>query len=153
MTETPRPRKRRKEARPAEIIEAGLEEFALHGLAGARMEDVAQRAGIAKGTIYRYFEDKESLFIAAVRARVPLLDGTIELFIDAFPGKSADLLRLFFARAYLAIENPQTRVLMRILIAEGARFPALTELYHREVISRGRRRGEAGRRSCRGRRR
>lgn len=142
MTDPPRQRKRRKEARPAEIIEAGLQEFALHGLAGARMDDVAQRAGIAKGTIYRYFEDKESLFIAAIRARIPLFDGDAEQvfgqLIDAFPGKSSDLLRLIFARVYSTIENPEARVLMRILIAEGARFPALTELYHREVISRAR---------------
>jgi AcrR family transcriptional regulator len=56
------PRRRRKEARPAELVRAGLEEFALNGFAATRLEDVARRAGVVKGTIYRYFADKEALF-------------------------------------------------------------------------------------------
>ncbi len=138
MTAPPRTRQRRKEARPAEIIEAGLQEFSLHGLAAARMEDVAVRAGIAKGTVYRYFEDKESLFIAAVRSRIPLFVTPLDEMIDAYPGSSSELLTIIFTRAYGILEHPEMLVLMRIMIAEGAKFPALTELYHREVLSRGR---------------
>jgi AcrR family transcriptional regulator len=102
------------------------------------MEDVAVRAGIAKGTVYRYFEDKESLFIAAVRSRIPLFVAPLDEMIEAFPGPSAELLRFVFTRAYEMMSDPEIRVLLRILISEGAKFPALTELYHREVLSRGR---------------
>jgi AcrR family transcriptional regulator len=138
MTDPPRTRRRRKDARPAEIIEAGLQEFARHGLAGARMEDVALRAGIAKGTVYRYFEDKETLFIAAVRSCIPTFTTPVGEMIDAFPGPSADLLRIAITRGHAMLSDPDARVLMRILITEGARFPALTEIYHREVLALGR---------------
>ncbi len=63
----PTRRRRRKEARPGELIEAGLAEFAEKGFAATRLEDVARRAGVSKGTIYRYFESKEALFQAALR--------------------------------------------------------------------------------------
>jgi AcrR family transcriptional regulator len=132
------PRQRRKEARPAEIIEAGLVEFAGKGFAGTRLEDVAARAGIAKGTIYRYFESKEALFEAALLSRVtPVLDG-VDGLIEAFPGSSADLLRLAITRIHTEIVASDVRVLMRIIIAEGGRFPAISEAYYRGSIAKGR---------------
>jgi AcrR family transcriptional regulator len=138
MPDPSRPRRRRKEARPAEIIDAGLQEFALHGFAATRMEDVAARAGIAKGTIYRYFEDKETLFIAAIRSRLFIFSGSIQEQIDSFPGHSSDLLRLLFTHIHQTMDDPEVRVLEQIFLSEGARFPVLTELYHREVLSHGR---------------
>ena len=63
-----RPRwERRKEARPAELLAAALELFVEKGYAGTRLDDVAQRAGVSKGTLYLYFENKEDLFKAVVR--------------------------------------------------------------------------------------
>jgi AcrR family transcriptional regulator len=134
----PSPRRRRKEARPVELIEAGLQEFASHGFAAARMNDVARRAGVVKGTIYRYFPDKESLFLAAVRSRVTPVFDEISAFVDAFPGSTRDLLRLVFETIHRQLVASDLRVLVRIIIAEGERFPALTELYYRETISKGR---------------
>lgn len=134
----PKLRRRRKEARPAEIIEAGLQEFATHGFAAARMEDVASRAGIAKGTIYRYFETKEALFIAAVRSRIPIFSVPIAELIDAYPGETVELLRFLIQRAHATFEDPQVRTLLQIILSEGARFPALTEVYHQEVLVFGR---------------
>jgi AcrR family transcriptional regulator len=136
-TGAPRVRRRRKDARPAEIIDAGLLEFAEHGFAGTRLEDVAARAGIAKGTIYRYFESKEALFEAAVLSRLtPVIDG-VEAMVDAFPGSSADLLRLMLARIYQEILGSDVPVLIRIIISEGARFPAISEAYHRRIVAKG----------------
>ena len=136
--ETARPRRRRKEARPSEIIEAGLLEFSENGFAGTRLEDVATRAGIAKGTIYRYFDSKEALFEAAVLSRVtPVIDG-VEAMVDAFPGSSADLLGLVLARIYGEIVGSDVHVLMRIIISEGARFPAISEAYYRRTVAKGR---------------
>jgi AcrR family transcriptional regulator len=132
------PRRRRKEARPSEIIEAGLLEFADKGFAGTRLEDVAARAGIAKGTIYRYFASKEALFEAALLSRVtPVLEG-VDGLIDAFPGLSTDLLRLALTRIHTELVASDVRVLMRIIIAEGARFPAISEAYYRGSIAKGR---------------
>lgn len=132
------PRRRRKEARPAELIEAGLLEFAAHGFAAARLEDVARRAGVVKGTIYRYFPDKEALFLAAVRSRVTPVFDEIAGFVDAFQGTTRDLLTLMIQTIHRQVVGSDLRVLVRIIIAEGERFPALTELYYRETISKGR---------------
>jgi AcrR family transcriptional regulator len=133
-----KPRKRRKEARPAELIEAGLAEFAARGFAATRLEDVAKRAGVAKGTIYRYFDDKEALFMAAMRSRVGPLFERVAAFIDAFPGTTRELLTMVFGLAHQHIVNSDLRTLMRVVIAEGQNFPALTEHYYEESVARGR---------------
>ena len=134
---TKKPR-RRKEARPAELIEAGLHEFALHGFAATRLEDVARRAGVVKGTIYRYFSDKEALFLAAVRSRIMPMFDEMTAFVEGFPGTTRELLQLIIETIHRQLVNSDLRVLIRIIIAEGERFPALTEFYYRETISKGR---------------
>lgn len=131
-------RRRRKDARPGELIEASLQEFALHGFAGARLEDVAARAGVVKGTIYRYFADKESLFLAAVQSRITPVFDEILAAVDVFPGTTRELLQFILEAVHRQIVNSDLRVLMRIVVGEGERFPALTELYYREIISKGR---------------
>lgn len=133
-----RVRRRRKEARPVELVEAGLQEFATHGFAAARLDDVARRAGVVKGTIYRYFPDKEALFLAAVRSRITPVFDEISGFVDAFPGSTRDLLTLILETIHRQLVNSELRVLVRIIIAEGERFPALTELYYRETVAKGR---------------
>lgn len=141
MTENTPPAKvprRRKQARPAEIILAGLEVFAEKGFAAARLEDVAGRAGIVKGTIYRYFESKEALFKAAVKSRLPPIFANIDEMVDAFPGSSPDLLRLVITRLYQEIFGSQMQVLVRIILTEGGRHPDIAAFYHRESISLGR---------------
>jgi AcrR family transcriptional regulator len=135
-TRTQKP-KRRKAARPGEIIEAGLQEFALNGMAATRLEDIARRAGIAKGTIYRYFDSKEELFIAVVRSRIVLSLDQVEEMVRTFPGDTKHLLRLVLTEIYGKFVGSEISSIMRILIVEGKRFPSLVELYHREVISKG----------------
>ncbi|KAA2244033.1 TetR/AcrR family transcriptional regulator [Salinarimonas soli] len=133
-----KPRRRRKEARPAEIIEAGLAEFAEKGFAATRLDDVAARAGIAKGTIYRYFPSKEALFEAALISRVaPMLDG-VEAVLADYPGSSADLLRLLLERVHRELVDSDARILMRVIIAEGSRFPAIAEAHYTHSIAKGR---------------
>lgn len=130
-------RRRRKAARPAELIEAGLAEFARRGFAAARLDDVARRAGVAKGTIYRYFADKEALFLAAIQSRATPVLGEIDGFIETFTGSTRDLLEMLLRTVYARFVETDLKILMRIIIAEGQNFPALTEVYHREMISRG----------------
>ena len=130
-------RRRRKDARPGEIIQAGLVEFAENGFAGTRLEDVAASAGIVKGTIYRYFASKEALFEAAVRSRIVSTLDEVEEMIERYPGSSEDLLRMVFRTIYEQLVASEFSVLMRIIIAEGPRFPDLVAYYHRETVSKG----------------
>src|SRR5678816_4568183 len=84
--------RRRKEARPSEILDAALEVFAAKGFAGARMDDIAARAGVTKGTIYLYFQNKEAVFKSLVRDSIGT---TIETVLSAganFEGSSRDFL-------------------------------------------------------------
>ena len=135
--QSPRPRRRRKEARPAEILQAALQEFARNGLAATRLEDIARRAGIAKGTIYRYFDSKEELFIAVIRSRIVLSLDDFNQMINQFPGPTDALLRLVLTGIYREFVGTDIAALMRILISEGQRFPGLVDLYYDEVISIG----------------
>lgn len=139
MATTPHPRKRRrrnKAARPAELLEAAIDVFVRQGYAATRVEDIARRAGVAKGTVYVYFRDKEALFQAAVRHLIgPALE-TIEHAIDGFAGPSEDLVRLLVATVYRRIVDTRAPALLRLLVAEGPRFPELMQFYHREVLSR-----------------
>ena len=90
MSQLPR---RRKDTRPAELLDAALAVFAEKGFAAARMEDIAARAGAAKGTLYLYFPSKEAVFEALVRTLiVPNLDRA-EAVAAAHAGPVAPLLR------------------------------------------------------------
>lgn len=134
---TRRKRQRRKDARPAEIIDAGLAEFAEKGFAGARLTDVAARAGVVKGTIYRYFENKEALFQAAVTSRIISTLDNVEDLVESYPGPTDELLKLMLKIIYEKIVASDARVLLRIIIAEGARFPDIPANYYRDSISKG----------------
>jgi len=143
----------RKEERPTEILDAGFREFAEKGFDATSLANVAARAGVAKGTLYLYFDSKEALFEAAVRSRIlPVLDRVVRL-VDFYPGSTSSLLRLIFKMMYRRLADEDVRTLMRIIIAEGGRFPALSEFYYREfiakivavlgrIVERGVRRGE-----------
>ncbi|MCY1668165.1 TetR/AcrR family transcriptional regulator [Rhizobium sp. SL86] len=133
----PRRRQRRKEARPSEIIDAGLSLFSEHGFAGTRLEDVAKRAGIAKGTVYLYFPSKEALFEAAVKERIVSNMDAMGQLVASFEGTTAELLRRFFETIYTHMMEGDAGILMRILIGEGARFPHLIELHRKIAMQRG----------------
>ena len=125
----------RRAKRRAAILAAALEEFAARGFAATRLDDVARRAGVAKGTIFLYFRDKESLFQELVRAMLSPLAGTIEaaalrdLPIRAVAEMIVDL---FVNEIY----GTRRKDVIRLIIAEGPRFPKLAEFYYREVIAR-----------------
>jgi AcrR family transcriptional regulator len=130
-------RRRRKDARPQEIVEAGLAEFAAKGFAAAKLEDVARRAGVSKATIYVYYKDKQALFEACMKSQVgPLMD-TAETLIDAFPGSSKDLLRLLIATIYQNVVASDARQLLRIIIGESENFPFLAEMHYKQSVSKG----------------
>lgn len=129
---------RRKEARPDELVEAALDLFVEKGFATTRLEDVAQRAGVSKGTMYLYFDSKESLFLAVVRrALVPtLVEG--EALLASHQGASAELLGILIRRWWERIGISKGSGILKLMIAESANFPDITRIYHQEVVQRGR---------------
>jgi AcrR family transcriptional regulator len=118
------------------IIEAAMDEFIARGYAATRLDDVAKRAGVAKGTIYLHFTDKEALFQELIRtALVPLIDrlavpppsgGSVRTAIEGFAET--------FAREVVSTRRGD---IVRLIVAEGARFPSVADFYYREVVSRG----------------
>ncbi len=136
MTVETKQRARRKAFRPDEILDAALEEFTRNGYAGTRLDDVAARAGITKGTIYVYFPSKEELFRAVVRKfRCPFLQD-VNQFI-AIPKKSTvEFLRGLLEFIYRTMQaDRKGREVFRLMIAEAERFPELAGEYHEEVIA------------------
>lgn len=129
--------RRRKDTRPAELLDAALEVFAEKGFAAARMEDIAARAGAAKGTIYLYFPSKEAVFEALVRSAViPNLERAEALAL-AHEGPVEALLRRLAQVLEEVIRDSRLVVLPRLLIGELYKFPELARFYRREVIERG----------------
>jgi AcrR family transcriptional regulator len=128
--------RRRKEARPDEILAAALASFAERGFAATRLEDVAARAGISKGTLYLYFKGKEELFEAVVRATlVPNLE-RLEVLTASFEGSSARLLeRLLLTIA--GVVDSRVGAIPKLVIAEAGNFPELARFYLDEVVRRG----------------
>src|SRR6185312_2303395 len=125
----------RREQRRATILAAALEEFVARGFAAARLDDVARRARIAKGTIYLYFRDKESLFQELVRTMLSPLVGTIEAApLRDVPIRSVAemIVEVFIKEIY----GTRRKDVIRLIISEGPRFPKLAEIYYREVIVR-----------------
>src|ERR1041385_7125259 len=123
------------EARRATILAAALEEFTARGYEGARLDDVAKRAGIAKGTIYLYFTDKEALFQELVRSMVHPVLGTLEKLreIDIPARMLVETLLATFVRE---VYGTRRKDIIRLILSEGPRFPAIAEFYYREVVAR-----------------
>ncbi|HSC60726.1 MAG TPA: TetR/AcrR family transcriptional regulator [Rhizomicrobium sp.] len=134
--DTPRWR-RRKSARPQEILDAALACFAEKGFAAARMDDIAERAGVTKGTIYLYFENKDAVFKALVRESIGAQIAHVIESIRAYEGSSRDLLRNAVTMiAHFAATSDRV-VLPKIIVAEVGNFPELARFYRDEIIDKG----------------
>jgi AcrR family transcriptional regulator len=126
--------RRRKEARPAEIIAAALEVFAEKGFAAARLDDIAARAGVSKGALYLYFETKQDLFTAVVREAVaPNLDQVAAL-ASAIEMPFADLTRLFYQRAAEIFTVSKVGAVAKMVVGESRNFPEIARVWHDEVV-------------------
>jgi AcrR family transcriptional regulator len=130
---------RRKDARPGEIVDAALEVFAEKGYAAARLEDVARRAGVTKGTIYLYFENKGALFKAVVRQTIIPNIARAEREAAAFGGSAAELLRDMITRWWRVMGETKLSAIPKLVLSEAANFPALARFYQREVVARSHR--------------
>lgn len=134
----PSPRwKRRKTARPQEILDAALACFAERGFAATRMDDIAARAGVTKGTIYLYFENKEAVFKTLARESIVLRLSEVRDGMQHFEGKTSDLLRFVITTMNDFITTSDRVVLPKVLLAEVGNFPELAQFWRQEIIDRG----------------
>jgi AcrR family transcriptional regulator len=129
--------RRRKDARPSDIVAAALQVFGEKGFAGARIEEIAQLAGVSKGTLYLYFETKGDLFRAVVHdAVLPNID-EIEQSILALDLPFADLLRLLLPRFAQLVTTRPIGAVVKMVVGESRNFPELARVWHDEVIQKG----------------
>jgi AcrR family transcriptional regulator len=128
-------RARRAAERRDAILAAALDEFSAQGFAATRLDDVAKRAGVAKGTIYLYFADKETLFQELIRAELsPVVGGLIQVSHADIPIRQfVHHLVDVFARE---VFETRRKDVIRLVLTEGSRFPKLAEFYYQEIIAR-----------------
>jgi AcrR family transcriptional regulator len=127
---------RRKQARPGEILDAALAVFAEKGYAGARMEDIAIKAGVTKGTIYLYFPSKEEVFKSLAREHVGQSLIAAAGHAETFDGSAFDFLKTFYARFMDMVLTSDIAVLPKIIIGESGNFPELARFWREEVIEK-----------------
>jgi AcrR family transcriptional regulator len=130
------PRQRRKESRPAELLAAALEVFAEKGYAATRLEDVAARAGVSKGTIYLYFEGKEALFKAAIEAAMTPAIEAVEAVVNDAGKPAAELLRAFVFGWWERVGKTSLGAVPKLLVAESGNFPEVARWFHDTMILR-----------------
>lgn len=133
MTADSAPRwQRRREARPAELLEAAAACFGESGYQATRVEEIASRAGVTVGTIYRYFPNKETLFAAVLdESRKRLPSGWAVAERD--PGR---LLRETIDRWWAFLSDPAQAVMLRATLADSQETSEAAAAYAREVRNR-----------------
>jgi TetR/AcrR family transcriptional regulator len=127
---------RRKESRPGELLAAALDSFVEFGFAATRLEDVASKAGVSKGTLYLYFKNKEELFKAVLKESILPL---IEEFADEAKSSTLsndDLIRYFFKQWWIRFGSTKLSGICKLMTAEAGNFPELAVFFQQEVIER-----------------
>ncbi len=130
-------RERRKDARPGELLDAALDLFVEKGFAATRAEEVAQRAGVSKGTLFLYFATKEDLFKAVVRNNITSHYPAWHEALQTFNGSTADMLRQCVQGWWASVGSTKASGISKLMVTEGANFPDLCEFYRLEVIEPG----------------
>ena len=128
---------RRKDARPDEITAAALQLFVERGYAATRLDDVAARAGVAKGTVYLYFANKAELFKAVVREGIVSPIAEMRSLARQFEGSSFELLRLMLSGWWQRIGSRPLSGIPKLIIAEAGNFPEIARFYIAEVVEPG----------------
>ena len=128
---------RRKQARPSDIVAAALLVFGEKGFAGAKIEEIARRAGVSKGTVYLYFEAKSDIFRAVVQQAVIPNIADIEAMVLELDLPFAELLQLLLPRFAALVTARPIGAVVKMVIGESRNFPELARVWHDEVISRG----------------
>lgn len=131
---TPHKRERRKQDRPGELLEAALDLFVEKGFAATRVEEVAMRAGVSKGTLFLYFPSKEDLFKAVVRENVvgPVTQGAVE--VAQFQGSTGELLEWMMLQWWHRYGATKASGISKLVMSEASNFPDLALFFRNEVI-------------------
>ena len=127
---------RRKEARPGELLDAALDLFVERGFAATRLDEVAARAGVSKGTLYLYYASKEELFKAVVRQNIVPLIEAFERDVAASQAGSAELLREFFDTWWNRFGATKLAGIAKLVVGEAGNFPELALFFQHEVVAR-----------------
>ena len=130
-------RERRKEARPGELLDAALDLFVEKGFSATRVDEVAARAGVSKGTLFLYFPSKEDLFKAVVRENIANKFPTWQEEFVTFEGSSADMLRYAMTSWWERIGKTRASGITKLVMSEAQNFPEIAEFYQEEVIKPG----------------
>lgn len=136
-TEATARRTRRKDARPGELLAAALDLFVEKGFAATRVEEVALRAGVSKGTLFLYFTSKEELFKAVVRENISGRFTEWNNEFDHFEGSSQAILRYCLFSWWERIGSTKASGIPKLMISEAQNFPELARFYQHEVIQPG----------------
>ncbi|ODU07113.1 MAG: TetR family transcriptional regulator [Rubrivivax sp. SCN 71-131] len=138
--DTPHPtRRRRKEVRPQQLLDAALPLFVEKGFAATRAEEVARQAGVSKGTLYLYYPSKEDLFKAVVRHNIAALIGEAGQAVAAASGSTAELMQALLSGWWERVAQSQVGGLHKVVLAEVRNFPELAQFYVDEVVRPARR--------------
>jgi AcrR family transcriptional regulator len=129
--------RRRKDARPEEIVVAALEVFGERGFAATKLEDVARRAGVTKGTIYLYFDSKDALFKAVVRESIVPALALGERFVAEHAGPARALFAQLVRKWWELVGETRLAAIPKLVMAEATSFPELARFYYQEVVRRG----------------
>ena len=136
--EKPAPNRAERAAeRRGAIIEAAMDEFIARGFAATRLDDVASRAGVAKGTIYLHFKDKEALFEELIRTAIVPLVNRLAAGPPSLEGSVRDMIEGFVRTFLHEVTTTRRGDIVRLIVAEGPRFPEIADFYYREVVSKG----------------
>jgi TetR/AcrR family transcriptional regulator len=130
-------RERRKEARPGELLNAALDLFVEKGFSATRVEEVAARAGVSKGTLFLYFQSKEDLFKAVVRENIANQFPAWHEEFKTFQGSSADMLRYTLVAWWERIGKTRLSGITKLVMSEAQNFPEIANFYQEEVIQPG----------------
>lgn len=136
-SKTPAKRTRRKDARPGELLAAALDLFVEKGYAATRAEEVAQRAGVSKGTLFLYFSGKEELFKAVVRENISGRFAEWNAEFDRFEGSSHEMLRYCLNSWWERIGSTKASGIPKLMMSEARNFPELAAFYQQEVMQPG----------------
>lgn len=128
--------KRRKEARPEEILDAALDLFTNKGFSSTRMVDIAKKAGVSKGTLYLYFDSKELIFQEMVKTMITPMVDEAEVVIKQFEGSSSMLLEMIVTRWWTGVWNSKLTAIPKLIISEAGNFPEMAEFYVNVIVKR-----------------
>ena len=127
---------RRAEDRPREICSAALDVFSEKGFAAAKLDEIARRAGVSKGTLYLYFKDKEDLFRAVVRDTVAPNIDSVRTVVEGIDIPFADVIRTFLPRFAAITGQVRVGAVAKMVIGESGNFPELAKVWHDEVVTK-----------------